>query len=335
MKISASIYSSKDKELGSLIQELDAHRVNFFHIDCNEDPSVFDDIKKIREISKTPIDLHLITQQPEIYFPLIEENNIEYVTFQFEKLNKEFQIPDSIKSNIGLSIVSETDINIFEKFKEIFSFILFMATTPGESGGKFNKQNFKKINEFRNKYPGKKIHVDGGVNEELSFILRNMGVNVVVIGSYLFKNDFIGSALLQLKSDDIEGHYRVKDFMLDMDETPLLHQDKLTFIDVLKSIEDYKMGFTTVVNNEGVLQGIITNADIRRGLIKNYNDLVNISVDNMLNRDPAYVYDYETVTEILAYIKTLDFPILFMPVVDENKKLVGSIKFNNLIKGES
>jgi arabinose-5-phosphate isomerase len=141
--------------------------------------------------------------------------------------------------------------------------------------------------------------------------------------------------LLQLKSDDIEGHYRVKDFMLDMEETPMLHNEKLTFIDVLRSIEDYKMGFTTVVNNEGVLQGIITNADIRRGLIKNYNDLTNISVDNMLNRNPAYVYDYETVTDILTYIKTLDFPILFMPVVDKNKKLVGSIKFNNLIKGES
>ena len=335
MKISASIYSSKDKDLTSLIQELDAHRVNFFHIDCNEDPSVFDDIKKIREISKTPIDLHLITQYPEKYFPLIEENKIEYVTFQFEKLNNEIQIPDSILSNIGLSIVSETDVNIFEKFKDKFSFILFMATTPGESGGKFNKQNFKKINEFRNKYPGKKIHVDGGVNEELSFILRNMGVNVVVIGSYLFKNDFIGSALLQLKSDDIEGHYRVKDFMLDMDETPILHNDKISFFDVLRSIEDYKMGFTTVVNNEGTLQGIITNADIRRCLIKHYNNIANISVDDMLNRNPAYVYDHETVTDILTYIKTLDFPILFMPVVDENKKLTGSIKFNNLIKGES
>ena len=335
MKISASIYSSKDKDLTSLIQELDAHRVNFFHIDCNEDISVFDDIKKIREISKTPIDLHLITQYPERYFPLIEENKIEYVTFQFEKLNNEFQISDTIKSNIGLSIVSETDINIFEKFKDKFSFILFMATTPGESGGKFNKQNFKKINEFRNKYPGKKIHVDGGVNEELSFILRNMGVNVVVIGSYLFKNDFIGSALLQLKSDDIEGHYRVKDFMLDMDETPILHNDKISFFDVLTSIEDHKMGFTTVVNNGGTLQGIITNADIRRCLIKHYNNISNISVDDMLNRNPAYVYDNETVTDILTYIKTLDFPILFMPVVDENKKLTGSIKFNNLIKGES
>lgn len=335
MKISASIYSGKDKELVSLVQELDAHRVNFFHIDCNDDPAVFEDIKKIREISKTPIDLHLITPDPEKYFSLIEENNIEYVTFQFEKINGDLKIPDSIKSVLGLSIVSETDIGIFEMYKDKFSFILFMATTPGESGGKFNKQNFKKISNFRNAYPGKKIHVDGGVNEELSFILRNMGVNVVVIGSYLFKNNFIGSALLQLKSDDVEGHYRVKDFMLDIDETPKLKAGTVSFFDVLKSIDDFKMGFTTVVNEDDELQGIITNADIRKSLIRNYDNLVNIAIGDMLNRDPAYVYDYETVTDILAYIKTLNFPVLFMPVVNEQKKLVGAIKFNNLIKGES
>ncbi|MFA4851555.1 MAG: CBS domain-containing protein [Bacteroidales bacterium] len=335
MKISASIYSNKDKDLVSLVQELDAHRVNYFHIDCNDDPAVFDDIKIIREVSKTPIDLHLITSEPEKYFTLIEENNIENVTFQFEKIEKEFHVPETVKSNLGLSIISETDIKIFEKFNDRFSFILFMATTPGESGGKFNKQNFKKINEFRNEYPGKKIHVDGGINEELSFILRNMGVNVVVIGSYLFKNDFIGSALLQLKSDDIEGHYRVKDFMLDSDEIPVLNADHITFYDVLKSIEDYKMGFTTVVDDAGVMSGLITNADVRRSLLRNYENIGNISVDDMLNRNPAYVYDYETVSDMLAYIKTLDFPVLYMPVLDENKKIVGAIKFNNLIKGES
>jgi len=335
VKISASIYSGKDKDLVSLVQELDAHRVNFFHIDCNDDPSVFEDIKKIRGYSKTPIDLHLITCDPSKYFRLIEENNIEYVTFQFENVKNDFSIPASIKSNMGIAIVSETDISVFEKFRDRFSFILFMTTTPGESGGKFNKQNFKKINEFRNKYPGKKIHVDGGINEELSFILRNMGVNVVVIGSYLFRNDFIGSALLQLKSDDVEGHYRVKDFMLEIEETPVLQEDHVSFYDVLKSIDDYKMGFTTIVNEDGLLLGLITNADVRKGLIKNYDNLQNIQIKDMLNRDPAYVYDHETVSDILGYIKNLDFPVLFMPVVNEQKKLVGSIKFNNLIKGES
>lgn len=335
MKISASIYSGRDKELVSLVQELDAHRVNFFHIDCNDDLKVFDDIRKIRTVSKTPIDLHLITPEPEKYFPLIIENNIEYVTFQFENITREINIPAGIEAATGIAIVSETDIEIFEKYKNNFSFILFMATTPGESGGKFNKQNFKKINLFRNKYPGKKIHVDGGINEELSFILRNMGVNVVVTGSYLFRNDFIGSALLQLQSDDVESRYRVRDFMLDTDETPMLIDTSMSFFDVLKSIEDFKMGFTTVVNGEGVMQGIITNADVRRSLLRNYNNLGNISVEDMLNRNPAFLYDYETVTDFLTYIKTLDFPVLFMPVVNGHKKLVGAVKFNNLIKGES
>ncbi len=335
MKISASIYSGKDKDLVCLVQELDAHRVNFFHIDCNDDITVFDDIRTIREISKTPIDLHLISPNPEKYYALIEELKIENVTLQFENITHAIDVPDSIRSAMGLAIVSETDIEIFEKFKDRFSFILFMATTPGESGGKFNKQNFKKINDFRSKYAGKKIHVDGGINEELSFILRNMGVNVVVIGSFLFRNDFIGSALLQLKSDDVEGHYLVRDFMLESDDTPILKANSVTFYDVLKSIEDYRMGFTSIVDDEGVMLGIITNADVRKSLMRNYEHLKNIPVSDMINRDPAYVYDYETVTDILNYIKSLDFPVLFMPVLNEKRKLVGAIKFNNLIKGES
>ncbi|HQH19457.1 MAG TPA: hypothetical protein PKZ43_07865 [Bacteroidales bacterium] len=123
--------------------------------------------------------------------------------------------------------------------------------------------------------------------------------------------------------------------MLDLDETPKLFHENITFYDVLKSIDTHKMGFTTVVDSAGILKGIITNADVRKSLIRNYDHISSISVDDMLKSDPAFVYDYETVTDILTYIKSLDFPILFMPVVDQNKKLVGSIKFNNLIKGES
>ena len=47
-----------------------------------------------------------------------------------------------------------------------------MTTTPGESGGKFNKINFNKIREFRKKFPEKNIHIDGGINDELGFIMR-------------------------------------------------------------------------------------------------------------------------------------------------------------------
>jgi predicted transcriptional regulator len=203
------------------------------------------------------------------------------------------------------------------------------------SGGKFDKQNFKKIQQFKNSYPGVKIHVDGGINEELSFILRNMGVDAAVIGSYLFRNNYIGSALLRLNSNDIESHYSVRDFMMDYDEIPIVNEHSATFIDVLKTIDKYKMGFTSITDTHGEMKGIITNADVRKCLIRNFDAIASIDVNEMINRDPAFVYENETVSDILNYIKSLNFPVLFLPVVDENRKITGAIKFNNLIKGES
>jgi len=166
MKISASIYSSKEKSLSELVKELDEFHVDYFHVDCNDDLKVFEDIKTIRKQSKTPIDLHIISSASEKFFQKIIENEIELVTFQYENLKNEIIIPQEIKSQLGLAIVSETEIDVFEKYKDRFDFILFMTTTPGKSGGTFNKENFKKIREFHQKYPEKKIHVDGGVTDK-------------------------------------------------------------------------------------------------------------------------------------------------------------------------
>lgn len=335
MKLSASIYSNKEKDFAALIKELDAYKIDSFHIDCIDDLRVFEDIKKIRNLSNTPIDLHLITSEPEKFFEPIIKNKIESVTFQYENLKKYLISCAEIKSNLGLAINSDTNINVFEPYKETFSFILFMATTPGKSGGKFNKEIFRKIREFQTLFPDKKIHVDGGINHEVSFILRNMGVYSAVIGSFLLKNTYIGSAMLQLKSDDIESHYLVKDFMLEKDEIPILKAGQFSFYDMLKSIDDYKMGFTIVIQNDGTLEGIISNADMRKCLIRNISNLKNIDVNSAINRNPAYVNENNTVSEMLGCIKNFNFPILYLPVVDNQKKVVGVVKFNNLIKGES
>ena len=335
MKISASIYSNKDKELNSLVEELDAYKVNFFHVDSLDNPGVFEDIAQIRKISNIPIDLHLITPTPEKYYDLIAEHHIEHVTFQYESLTKRLEIPGTVRSTIGLAITSDTNIDVFKPYADTCSFILFMTTTPGMSGGEFNKQNFKKIRQFRAAYPDKKIHVDGGINAELSFILRNMGVTAAVIGSYLFKGTFIGSAMLSLKSPEVKSSYKVRDFMLDEDEIPVITYGDLTFEKALLTIESYKMGFTNVTDKNRNLVGIISNADIRKGLIKNLKDFNNINPDDIINRTPAFVYEEDTVSDVLTYIKNLQFPVLFLPVVDRKKRITGTIKFNNLIKGES
>ncbi len=334
MKISASIYSNKTKGVETLVKELDDLKVDFLHIDCNDDVSVFDDIVIIKTISKTPIDLHIISSDPEKYYPYLLKHNVDFVTFQHENLTAPLHLPKELKSKIGIAIVTETPISVLEQYKDKMDFVLFMTTTPGQSGGLFNKENFKKIREFRQLFPDKKIHVDGGVNDEVSFVLRNMGVYSVVSGSYLVNSNVIGHALHNLRNDNIQSHILVSDFMLTKEELPIVSSKDSLLIDALQSIEKYALGFTMMVDEEGKLTGLISNADVRKGLIKKINSLNELIIKDVINSNPIKITNTFTISEMLNFVKNSKIPILYLPVVNKENKLAGAITFNNLIKGE-
>lgn len=333
MKISASIYSDKKRSLAEVIEDLVSHQVDLLHVDCNDDLSVFDDIKAIRTMCDLSIDLHIITEQPSKYYKLLEENPVEYVTFQYEDLKEELNIPSAVTGKKGIAVITPTSVDIFEDYKT-FDFILIMATIPGQSGGKFDVINFSKIREFRNKYPGKSIHVDGGVNAEVSFILRNMGVTSSVSGSYLFNAASIGNALMNLTKRDVESQYSVSDFMIPIDEAPHVRMSDMSFSNVLKSIEEGKLGFTLAVDEEGKSKGLISNADVRRALLLHLDDLNSISPEELLNTNPTTIEDTTTVNEMLRLIKNSKFPITYLPVVSKDGFAKGIVTFVNLIKGE-
>jgi len=334
MKISASVYSSKSQSLPEIIKDLDVHGADLFHIDCNDDMSVFDDIAEIKQLSKTPVDLHIISSEPEKFFSKAAELNVDYVTFQYENLKQKLTVPVSITAKLGLAITSETDISVFEDYAEKFDFILFMTTTPGQSGGVFDKSNFKKIRQFRQKFPDKRIHVDGGVNGEVSFILRNMGVYASVSGSYLMTSESMGAAMLNLKTHEVDSHFQVKDFMRTADELPLLKLKDRSVTGILQSIEDYDVGFTILIDENGKLDGIVTNADVRKGLLKHTDNLNDVSVEDITNTNPVKANENFSVMELLRFIKQQSFAISYLPVVDDTNKVTGAVTFFNLIKGE-
>lgn len=335
MKISASIYSNKHRHLEEVVRELDAHGVDFFHVDCNDDPAVFEDIERIRAVSRTPIDLHVITPDPEPYFEPIIRHQVDYVSFQYETLEKPLDVPPSVSSRLGLAIMSSTDMAAFAPFEERFEFILLMTTTPGQSGGVFEKSNFRHIRQLQRLYPRTRLHVDGGVNHEVSFILRNMGVYASVSGSYLMNNEYIGAALLNLKTHDVDSHYLVKDFMHEMDETPLVGPERRDVRTVLQTIEDFSMGCALLTDEAGMLEGMITNADMRRGLLSHLEAVSELTVDEMLNREPVVANENLTVTDLLQLIKQQPFPVNYIPIVDDDYRATGIVCFWNLVKGES
>lgn len=333
MKISASVYSSPERSLPDLVSDLDQHGIDYIHIDCRDDKSVFEDIRIIRQHSTTPIDLHLITAQPEQYFDAINSLSIELVTLQHESLG-DYVYQGGLSSKVGLGIVSDTSIESIDSLMDAYDFVLMMATVPGQSGGSFDKINFRKIRQFKKAFPRKQIHVDGGVNAEVSFILRNMGVHAAVVGSYLFKNQTLGAALLDLRTHDIESHYVVGDFMRHREETPILGPDERSLKHVLECIEKHKLGFTILENQAHKLEGIISNADLRRELLKHVMQPDQIRVDEMVNRQPITIQSNTTVRDMLMYLKSFDFPINYLPVVDENRNVKGVVSFLNLVKGE-
>ena len=333
MKISASIYSDKLRSLKEVIEDLVQHQVELLHVDCNDDMSVFEDIKQIRQWCDLPIDLHIITPDPNKYYDLLRENPVEYITFQFEDLQVPLKIPSDIKGKKGLAVITPTPVSVFESFNN-FDFILIMATIPGQSGGKFDAINFTKIRQFRKQFPEKSIHVDGGVNGEVSFILRNMGVSSSVSGSYLFNAPSIGHALMNLTKREVESEYKLKDFMIPLEECPIVFENDLSIQSILKAIENGNMGFCLVLGSDNQFKGLISNADVRKGMLKNLSDLNKIKGEDLINRTPKTINDEDTVYSMLQLIKKCSFPIMYLPVLKKDEKFAGIVNFVNLIKAE-
>jgi pentose-5-phosphate-3-epimerase len=336
MKISASIYSDAARPLQAVIADLVAHQVDLLHIDCNDNLSVFDDIKLIRSICSVPLDLHIITAEPEKFYPFLIENPVEYLTFQAEPLKTPLQLPQEIKGKKGLSVITPTSISAFDTYQD-FDFILIMATIPGQSGGVFDRLNFDKIRSFRKRYPNKSIHVDGGVNPEVSFILRQMGVSTAVSGSYLFKEASVGNALMNLTKRSIGSAFKVADFMTPLHETPRFSIENLDLRNILQTVEEGQMGVDMAIGTHNAFIGLVSSADIRKALLKqlkNGADLNALDAKSLINTQPICINEDASVVELLQLIKNSPFAVLYLPVIDAAKQLKGIVQFSNLIKAE-
>lgn len=333
MKISASIYADKQRGLETVIPLLDAHHIDFFHVDCNDDARVFDDIKAIRRISATAIDLHIISPRPASYLTQIADTGVEYVCFQYEGADEIPAKPQGSSAKFGLAITTSTPITVFDKATG-YDFIMLMATTPGQSGGKFDVSNFKRIIEFKQRYPGVKVHVDGGVNDEIAYILRVLGVDTIISGSYLMNQEWLGAGLTGLhKSPNKESStFLVNDFATPLSYLPVINQSEVTFLKALQVIEQYKQGFVMVVDDSNRLTGIISNADVRKAILKHSGNTTNINATDIINTRPISISSTASLYDMLKMLNNLPFIVLFLPVTGAGGELTGAVLLNNLTR---
>jgi pentose-5-phosphate-3-epimerase/CBS domain-containing protein len=335
MKISASIYSNKEKDLETLVRELDVHGIDMFHIDCFDD-AVFKDIARIRAISKTSIDLHIIHPHPESFFTLIDQYKVDFVSVQYNpEIKGDFFRPNGV-TLWGLAITLKDSLAAVGSILQQADFALIMASEPGVSGKPFDRANFQRITDFKQQFPQKKVQVDGGVNDRIAFVLRLLGVNSIVSGNYLMKGEYLGVGMLNLHKtpslQEAENDFKMGDFMTPCQYLPVLTESDLTIKTALETIEKFRMGFVLVNDAAGKLKGVISNADIRRGFLNKLNDLNAVEVSTMINRAPVVIGEDETLTDMLHLLNNLNFIILFLPVVGRDNQLKGAVLLNNLTR---
>lgn len=89
------------------------------------------------------------------------------------------------------------------------------------------------------------------------------------------------------------------------------------------------LSMVTIVNKENNLRGIITDGDLRRMLEKGV-DVYNEIIDNVMTPNPKWIDEREMAVNALQIMN--DMKITCMPVLDEGRKVVGSILMQDIFK---
>ena len=121
---------------------------------------------------------------------------------------------------------------------------------------------------------------------------------------------------------------KVSDLMYSEDQNAVV-KTGATLRNAIIEMSTKGLNMVTVVNEDNILEGIITDGDLRRMLEKNI-DVYNVLVDNVMTCKPKYI-DYREMA-VNALQKMSDMRITCMPVLDENNKVVGSILMQDIYK---
>lgn len=210
MQISTSILNSNNRI--ETIEKLNKTNNNYVHIDVMDGKFVSDkqfndiiEITNISSLSKVPLDIHLMVENPLDYIKTYQNLNIKNITFHIEVEKNIKSIISKIKEQgykVGISIKPNTNINKLLPYLNDIDLILIMSVEPGKGGQTFLPNTINRIKEVRELIKNKKIliEVDGGINNETIKKLHN--VDIAVVGSYIINsNDYNSTINILIEKD--------------------------------------------------------------------------------------------------------------------------------------
>ena len=202
IKISPSILSADFSKLGNEIQDLEKAKADFIHIDVMDGhfvPNITigpEVISKLRKYTSLPFDVHLMISPVDNFIKNFAYAGADIITIHPEATKDLVGSIEKIKSykkKVGVSLNPQTSVDKILSVLELVDLALVMSVNPGFGGQKFIKEVLEKVKILRKEIDSKKlktvIEIDGGINFENAKLAKNAGVDILVSGTTIFKEN--------------------------------------------------------------------------------------------------------------------------------------------------
>ena len=199
--IAPSILAADFANLGKDVEMLNNSEANWIHVDIMDGvfvPNIsfgFPVLAAINRYAIKPLDVHLMIIKPERYISRFKEVGANHLIVHIEACTHLHRTIQAIKQEgmqAGVALNPHTAVNNLEAIINDIDQLLIMSVNPGFGGQKFIEHTYRKIERTRDLITksGSKaiIGVDGGVDLSNASKLIELGADVLVAGSSIFKS---------------------------------------------------------------------------------------------------------------------------------------------------
>lgn len=213
IKIAPSILAADFSKLGEDVKEVEKAGADLIHIDVMDGhfvpnitfgPPV---VEAIRPLTKLPLDVHLMIENPDEYIEAFANAGADYITVHVEAcrhLHRTLQLIRSYDVKSGVVLNPHTPVETILHVLEEVDMVLFMTVNPGFGGQKFIHTVLPKVKQLADIIQARnlsiEIEIDGGVDEKTIIPCVQAGATVLVAGSAIYGKEDRKAALQKIKA---------------------------------------------------------------------------------------------------------------------------------------
>ena len=199
--LSPSILSADFARLGEEIAAVEAAGADWIHVDVMDGhfvPNITMGpfiVATCRRITKLPLDVHLMIEQPERYIEAFAKAGASGLTVHVETCPDILGTLRQIKSlgcRAGAVLNPETPVGAIQPALMAADLILVMSVHPGYSGQSFIPETIGKVSEIRKKLDAVRssawLEVDGGIDLGTLPKMKEAGATAYVAATAVFKH---------------------------------------------------------------------------------------------------------------------------------------------------